>query len=133
MCKLHHPYTLHDTEGQGGDPGTGFVRETRRTLDALHNDGPKRSASIEPIFDPLPSVDSRRATSSVAFPIAWHAARMTWFVSSACLGMLFRVVHCNVGRPELWALLTAPILVDPPNVETAPVSNGTDFTLESRL
>ncbi|WP_146537225.1 hypothetical protein [Rubripirellula reticaptiva] len=79
--------------------------ETLQTLDRLQDDEPKRSAVIETIFHPVPSVDNRRRESASTFPIAWHAARMTLFVSWACMGMLVRAVHCNVGRPELWVML----------------------------
>ncbi|WP_146526280.1 hypothetical protein [Novipirellula artificiosorum] len=49
--------------------------------------------------------DNGQRESASTFPIAWHAARMTLFVSWACMGMLVRAVHCNVGRPELWVML----------------------------
>jgi len=75
------------------------------TLDRLQDDEPKRSALIETIFHPVPSVDNRRGETASSSPIAWHAARMTLFVSWACMGMLVRAVHCNVGRPELWVML----------------------------
>jgi hypothetical protein len=76
-----------------------------QTLDRLQDDEPKRPALIEAIFHPVPSVDKRRIESANTFPIAWHAARMTLFVSWASMGMLVRAVHCNVGRPELWVML----------------------------
>ncbi len=82
-------------------------QQTLKTLDALQDDEPRRSALIETIFHPVPSVDNRRAASTDQLPVAWHAARMTLFVSWACMGMLVRVVHCNVGRPELWVMLPA--------------------------
>lgn len=80
-------------------------QETLKTLDALQDDEPHRPALIEAIFHPVPSVDNRRGSPSSTFPIAWHAARMTLFISWACMGMLVRAVHCNVGRPELWVML----------------------------
>lgn len=79
--------------------------ETLQALDRLQDDEPKRSALIEMIFHPVPSVDNRRSEFESTFPIAWHAARMTLFVSWSCMGMLVRAVHCNVGRPELWVML----------------------------
>jgi len=81
------------------------LHETVQTLDRLQDDEPTRSAWIEAIFHPVPSVNNRRMESPRTFPIAWHAARMTLFVSWACMGMLVRAVHCNVGRPELWVML----------------------------
>jgi hypothetical protein len=80
---------------------------TVKTLDRLQDDEPKRSALIETIFHPVPSVDNRRSDAACMFPIAWHAARMTLFLSWSCMGMLVRAVHCNVGRPELWVMLPA--------------------------
>lgn len=82
-------------------------QHTVKTLDALQDDEPRRSALIETIFHPVPSADNRSATTSGNAPIAWHAARITLFVSWACMGMLVRAVHCNVGRPELWVMLPA--------------------------
>ena len=79
--------------------------EAVQALDRVQDDEPKRSALIEAVFHPVPSVDNRRSESTSRFPIAWHAARMTLFVSWACMGMLVRAVHCNVGRPELWVML----------------------------
>jgi hypothetical protein len=88
---------------QGASAAT--LHETVKTQDLFQDDEPTRSALIETIFHPVPSVDNRRAESAGTFPIAWHAARMTLFVSWACMGMLVRAVHCNVGRPELWVML----------------------------
>lgn len=88
---------------RGAKPETFY--ETLQTLDRLQDDEPKRSALIETIFHPVPSLDNRRGDSGTTFPIAWHAARMTLFVSWASMGMLVRAVHCNAGRPELWVML----------------------------
>lgn len=88
---------------RGAKPET--LYETMQTLDRLQDDEPKRSALIETIFHPVPSVENRRGKSGSTFPLAWHAARMTLFVSWSCMGMLVRAVHCNVGRPELWVML----------------------------
>ncbi|MCS7470006.1 hypothetical protein NZK35_25440 [Stieleria sp. ICT_E10.1] len=80
-------------------------QQTVKTLDTLQDDEPRRSALIETIFHPVPSVDNRHSAALGTAPIAWHAARITLFVSWACMGMLVRAVHCNVGRPELWVML----------------------------
>lgn len=88
---------------QGASAETFYA--TVKTLDRLQDDEPQRSAWIETIFHPVPSVNNRRNQSASTIPIAWHAARMTLFVSWACMGMLVRAVHCNVGRPELWVML----------------------------
>ncbi len=75
-------------------------------LDMLQDDEPQRSMLIESIFHPVPSLSNRRALSTRTYPpIAWHAARMTLFLSWGCAGLLSCAVHCNVGRPELWVML----------------------------
>jgi hypothetical protein len=73
-------------------------------FDQLQDDEPERARMIETIFHPVPSVSRRRGQANKATPIAWHAARMTLFLSWACMGTLVRAVHCNVGRPELWVM-----------------------------
>ena len=80
-------------------------QQTIKTLDALQDDEPRRSAFIETVFHPVPSVENRRTLTSSNTAITWHAARITLLVSWACMGMLVRAVHCNVGRPELWVML----------------------------
>ena len=88
---------------RGTSPAT--LHRTMSKLDRLQDDEPERAAMIEAIFHPVPSVQRRTGKSAVATPIAWHAARMTLFLSWACMGILVRAVHCNVGRPELWVML----------------------------
>lgn len=84
------------------------LERTLRRLDRQQDDEPERAATIETIFHPIPSV-ARRVESLYADDGprfgAWHAARTALFLSWAGLGMLSRAVHCNSGRPELWALL----------------------------
>ena len=74
-------------------------------LDRLQDDEPRRTALVETIFHPVPSADNRQSFSGNDSLGAWHAARMTLFLSWSCLGLLSRAVHCNAGRPELWAML----------------------------
>lgn len=97
-------YAIDGKVLQSGASSEIFQR-TVKTLDTLQDDEPRRSGLVETIFHPVPSVDNRRSATSVNAPIAWHAARITLFVSWACMGMLVRAVHCNVGRPELWVML----------------------------
>ena len=97
-------YAIDGKVLQSGASPEVFQR-TVKTFDTLQDDEPRRSALIETIFHPVPSVDNRRSVASGNAPIAWHAARITLFVSWACMGMLVRAVHCNVGRPELWVML----------------------------
>jgi hypothetical protein len=84
---------------------SGSLQEAVQTMDQMQDDEPSRSKFIEAIFHPVPSAANRGLESKSTFPIAWHAARMTLFVSWACTGMLVRAVHCNAGRPELWVML----------------------------
>ena len=75
------------------------------TLDQLQDDEPDRSRWIERVFHPIPSVSSReQAIRNPATRGAWQGARLTLYLSWACLGFLARAVHCNAGRPELWVL-----------------------------
>jgi hypothetical protein len=37
--------------------------------------------------------------------VPWGVARLALFTSWAPLSPLSRAVHCNIGHPELWALL----------------------------
>jgi hypothetical protein len=76
-----------------------------KKLDRLQDDEPSRPSMIETIFHPVPSLENRSASSDGGNPVAWHSARMMLFLSWACLGLLARAVHCNVGRPELWIML----------------------------
>lgn len=74
-------------------------------LDQRQDDEPERTAFIETIFHPIPSVYQRiRLEKNTSFA-AWHAARMMVFLSLPFVGLLSRAVHCNAGRPELWTLL----------------------------
>jgi hypothetical protein len=88
------------------------VASTIAQLDAWQDDESERSALVETIFHPVPSRAARQhaidgvtagdaATPSTA---AWHATRMMLFLSWAGLGGLARAVHCNIGRPSLWAM-----------------------------
>jgi len=81
-------------------------------LDQLQDDEPERSAELESIFHPVPSVYRRlealeQPDDSSAAPGrgAWHLARTALFLSYAGLSLLPRAVHCNAGRPELWVYL----------------------------
>ncbi len=83
-----------------------LLHETLAAIDQLQDDEPHRPALVETIFHPVPSLGNRRmASRSRSYVGAWHAARMTLYLSWACLGLLSRAVHCNAGRPELWVML----------------------------
>lgn len=79
-------------------------------VDIMTEQDPDRSASAESIFQPIPCPKRRKqALVSVGAQStgsgAWNVARMALFLSWAFGGPLARAVHCNVGRPELWAIL----------------------------
>jgi hypothetical protein len=75
-------------------------------LDDLQDRERERSSLVETIFHPVPSVQSRlRGPRSTGGHGCWDAARTAVYVSAAGLGLLGRAVHCNCGRPSLWAFL----------------------------
>jgi hypothetical protein len=78
---------------------------TLRKLDQVQDDEPTRPSLVETIFHPVPSLENRSSSETKAMPFAWHSLRTILFLSWACLGLLSRAVHCNVGRPELWVML----------------------------
>jgi hypothetical protein len=77
------------------------------TLDQLQDDEPSRPPNIETIFHPIPSITRRRAAIEAPKPeiAPWHIARTSIYLSIAGMNPLSRLVHCNVGRPELWVFL----------------------------
>lgn len=84
------------------------LREAICEIDQLTEQDPTRSASAESVFQPIPCPERRLLSltkeGSQHVP-AWNVARTTLFLSWAFGGPLARAVHCNVGRPELWAIL----------------------------
>ncbi len=76
-------------------------------LDQLQDDEPNRPLSVEAIFHPIPSVQSRLQRFRHAWngKGAWNVARYALYLSWPCLGFLNRAAHCNTGRPELWVML----------------------------
>lgn len=84
---------------------TDLIRSAALTMDQLQDGEPERSRFIETIFHPVPNVASRNPAQPIGGLAAWNVARTTLFFSWACLGVLSRSVHCNLGRPELWTML----------------------------
>ncbi len=82
-----------------------LISNTASAMDHLQDNEPARPWFIETIFHPVPSVNGRNRSKVVTGLAAWNVARTTLFFSWACLGILSRSVHCNVGRPELWTML----------------------------
>jgi hypothetical protein len=82
------------------------LARTIESLDDLQDRERERTALVETIFHPVPSVEARlrgpHATGVAGF---WDAARTAVYLSIAGLGLLSRAVHCNCGRPSLWAFL----------------------------
>lgn len=81
-----------------------------REVDQMTERDPLRSVSAESVFQPIPCPERRSKALSTGGPTrvpAWNVARTALFLSWAFGGPLARAVHCNVGRPELWAMLPA--------------------------
>jgi hypothetical protein len=77
-------------------------------VDRLTDQDPTRSPSAESVFQPIPCPERRSialATAGIDRATAWNVARTALFLSWAFGGPLARAVHCNVGRPELWAMM----------------------------
>ena len=69
-----------------------------------------RTAAAESIFQPIPCPQRRvnaLAQASSGSTGAWNIARLALYLTWAFGGPLARSVHCNVGHPELWAILPA--------------------------
>lgn len=92
---------------EGGVDSGELVRVLRR-LDAAQEDEPRRDRLVETVFHPVPALERRLAAIDAergpSLPQPWHTARTALFLSWATLGLLSRAVHCNCGRPALWAL-----------------------------
>jgi hypothetical protein len=89
--------------------GADGVIEAMHFIDARQDDEPARARGIETIFHPVPSRGSRddaivRPNPPNAPRGAYHLTRLMLGASSAGLGLLGRVVHCNIGRPALWVV-----------------------------
>lgn len=84
------------------------VQRALRQLDAWQDDEPERSPGVEFTFHPVPSRGNReRALSRAARRTlggAHQLTRLSLFTSLAAGSLLGRVVHCNIGRPALWAV-----------------------------
>lgn len=79
-------------------------------LDAWQDDEPVRRPGVETVFHPVPSRSRRiaRLVGNADAVKSWHAhhlARHALWLSWGSLTPLSRAVHCNVGRPALWAML----------------------------
>lgn len=95
-------YTMQEHDG-----GQQLFEDTLKTLDTLQDDEPERSESLERFFHPIPSFEARKQALSAPEPekAPWNVARTALFLSMAGMNPLGRLVHCNVGRPDLWVFL----------------------------
>jgi len=88
--------------------GAARVIAAIRQLDAWQDDEPERSPGVEFIFHPVPSRHNRERALSrgtrATFGGGHQQTRLTLFTSLASFALLGRVVHCNIGRPSLWAV-----------------------------
>lgn len=84
------------------------VQRALRQLDTWQDDEPERSPGVEFTFHPVPSRANReRALARAARRTlggAHQLTRLSLFTSLAAGSLLGRVVHCNIGRPALWAV-----------------------------
>ncbi len=97
--------------------GAPALRDAIERLDRWQDDEPTRSKQVETIFHPVPARSGRLArlaksdtpvagaTGPVSPLALHHLARHALWLSWGALTPLSRVVHCNVGRPELWVML----------------------------
>lgn len=82
------------------------LERTIRLLDDLQDRERQRPPVVETIFHPVPSVEARlRGPHAPGMRGCWDAARTAVYLSASGLGLLGRAVHCNCGRPALWAFL----------------------------
>ncbi len=91
--------------------GKDVLLQTIGKIDAYLEDEQERSHAVDTVFHPVPTVAHRlmalESKQKKKLQGAWHAARYAVFLSVIGLGLLGRAVHCNAGKPELWALLPA--------------------------
>ena len=94
-----------DTYAHSAGISETLAKATARALDAHQDDEPQRPALVETIFHPIPSVENRDESAARHTLGAWDAARTAVYLGLAGGGLLGRAVHCNCGRPALWAFL----------------------------
>jgi len=75
-------------------------------INSYLEDEPDRPQIVETIFHPVPTVQNRtqRLSSPTTSVGAWNSVRYAIAISPLGLGLLNRAVHCNAGRPALWAM-----------------------------
>lgn len=88
------------------------MRDAITLLDRWQDDEPSRPRVIETIFHPVPARFARLeklnapiSDAPITILHAHHLARHALWLSWGSLTPIARAVHCNVGRPALWAML----------------------------
>ncbi|MEQ9461270.1 MAG: hypothetical protein RIG82_09995 [Phycisphaeraceae bacterium] len=81
------------------------INDALNSINAFQDAEQSRPAMVETVFHPIRSPSRRQRGQGVSKLAAWDVARITIFMSLAGLSLLGRAVHCNVGRPALWAYL----------------------------
>lgn len=88
--------------------GRDTVAHAVRQLDAWQDDEVERTPGVEFIFHPVPSRGNReralQRTPQRTLGGAHQLTRLSLFSALAAGSLLGRVVHCNIGRPSLWAV-----------------------------
>lgn len=88
--------------------GRDTVARAVRQLDAWQDDEAERTPGVEFFFHPVPSRGNRERALQRTPPRtlggAHQLTRLSLFSALAAGSLLGRVVHCNIGRPSLWAV-----------------------------
>ncbi|MFO0096070.1 MAG: hypothetical protein ACK54K_17410 [Gemmatimonadaceae bacterium] len=91
--------------------GVSGVRTSIELLDRWQDDEPTRPVNVERIFHPVPGRANRLSRLAAPAPgglgalHAHHLARHALWLGWGALSPMSRLVHCNVGRTALWAML----------------------------
>lgn len=114
LLPLFSHYGVYEADRLAVDSGVDkeLLLQVISKIDADLEDEQERTVAVDTIFHPVPTVAYRlhaleqkqQTNQGLA---AWQAARYTIFLSVIGLGLLGRAVHCNAGKPELWAMLPA--------------------------
>ncbi|WP_428386215.1 hypothetical protein [Mucisphaera sp.] len=81
------------------------INDALNSINTLQDAEQRRPAMVETVFHPIRSPSRRQGGHGSSMLAAWDVARITVYMSLAGLSLLGRAVHCNVGRPALWAYL----------------------------
>ena len=97
-------------ESAAATVGSAAVKTSIERLDEWQDDEATRTPNDERIFHPVPSRTNRlaRLEAERGGLTAWHAhhlARHALWLGWGSFSAISRTVHCNVGRPALWAML----------------------------